>query len=128
MKFILIMAVLIYVGRKIGWALTKGLLYRLNLVIAVILLSLWGGGMGFAVGYLDWNLNPHWIIKVIFGLFGGLYVAQPNFGLLQRDAIAILPINLQNRETFITVYSQLCFILVAGIMVYLNVTHHYSRS
>ena len=129
MKFILIMMVLIYAGRKIGWGLTKGLLYRLNKTIAVIILSLWGGGIGLAVGYLDWNLNPHWVIKVIFGLFGGLYVAQPNYGLLQQQQSDVyVDLNMRNRDAFITLYSQICFALVAGVMVYFNVAYHYGRS
>ena len=45
LQFTVIMLVALYPMRKLGWALS-GIFYFINLVIAVILLSLWGGILG----------------------------------------------------------------------------------
>ncbi len=122
-KFILFMVVLMYVGRKAGWSLTKHVLYRVHVILFVFLVVMWSGGVGFLVGCLDWNLNPNWFIKIIFGLLGGMYVARPNFAL--SDDIPLFSVD---RDASITILSFVCFVAVVGFMVYHNIAHNYGRT
>jgi hypothetical protein len=57
-----------------------------------------GGGIGFLVGTVDWNFNPHIIFKIIFGFFGGLYLSCPNFGMVNSLTI---PWEARNRHKLI---------------------------
>jgi hypothetical protein len=119
MAFSLIIIFLLWPFRRLGWFLSH-FLYRTNTVLCLILLTFWGGGMGFMVGTLDWNFKPNLILKIIFGFFGGLYLSAPNFGLLNE---ATVPWDAQGRHKLIAHYPQVVFAIVALLMFYLNYSY-----
>ncbi len=116
MAFSFIMLVLLYPIRKIGWMLSS-VLYRVNSVICIIMLTVWGVGLGFLVGTLDWNLKPNIVLKIIFGFFEGLYLSCPNFGMLNESTI---PLEAQSRHKLISYYPQIVFAAIVLVMFYLN--------
>lgn len=121
MVFSLFILFLLWPIRRIGWLLSS-FLYHANSVLCIILLTVWGGGVGFLVGTLDWNFNPHIILKIIFGFFGGLYLSSPNFGMFNEATIAW---DAQRRHKLIAHYPQVLFAITVLVMFYLN--HTYQR-
>lgn len=95
-------------------------LYYTNSVLCIMLLTVWGGGIGFLVGTLDRNFNPHIVLKIIFGFFGGLYLSSPNFGKFNESTI---PWDAQKRHKLIAHYPQVIFAITAFVMFYLNYKH-----
>jgi hypothetical protein len=116
MAFPVIMVLLLWPIRKIGWMFSP-FLYRINIRVCIILLTLWGIVVGFLVGILDWNLKPNIILKIIFGFFEGLYLSSPNFGLLIKSTV---PLEAQNRHKVISHYPQAIFAIIVLVMFYLN--------
>ena len=116
MIFSFIIVFLLWPVRKIGWLLSS-FLYRANPLVCIILLTIWGGGVGFLVCTLDWNLKPHIVFKIIFGFFGGLYLSSPNFGMFNEATIRW---NAQRRHKLIAYYPQLLFAITVLVMFYLN--------
>ena len=95
MAFFLIALVGMYVGRKIGWAISKPL-YQWTLLfpnpkvvqISVILIGvLWGGLIAFGVRELILWQHPGLILRIIMGYALGAYVAIPNYGLMNKDTL-----------------------------------------
>ena len=76
-----------YIGRKLGWWLSKRLLYTAGTGFAVVASIIWGGLVALAIHGLIIEERPHWILKSIFGFGLGAYVAVPNFGLMREDTI-----------------------------------------
>jgi hypothetical protein len=87
MVFFLIALFALYVGRKIGWALSKRLLYTTHVGVAAILCTFWGALIAYSLNTLIAWQHPGLILKVIMGYALGCYVAIPNFGLLKQDTI-----------------------------------------
>ncbi len=86
MLALVLMVVWTFVGRKLGWFLSKALFYRVPIVVAGLLCIGWGLFAAFATRWLiEWQ-HVGWVIKVI--LYGsGAYVAIPNYGLLDESSI-----------------------------------------
>jgi hypothetical protein len=116
MAFSFIMLFLLWPIRKIGWILSP-FLYKVNIVVCIITLTVWGIGVGFIVGSLDWNLKPHIVLKIVFGFFGGLYLSSPNFGLFNESTI---PYEAQPRHLLISLYPKAIFAAIVLLMFYLN--------
>jgi hypothetical protein len=114
--FSIIIVLLLWPVRKIGWMLSS-FLYHANSVLCIMLLTVWGGGVGFLVGILDWKFRPHIVFKIIFGFFGGLYLSCPNFGMLNE---ATIPWDAQWRHKLIAHYPKLLFAVTVLAMFYLN--------
>jgi hypothetical protein len=87
MVFFFIALVFMYVGRKIGWALSKAVLYTASPVTAGIGSAIWGVGVALSMFCVIRWQEPNIILKIIMGYALGWYVAIPNFGLLQEGAI-----------------------------------------
>jgi hypothetical protein len=116
MAFSVIMVLLLWPFRKIGWMFSP-FLYRINIIVCIILLTLWGIVVGLLVGILDWNLKPNIILKIFFGFFEGLYLSSPNFGLRIESTI---PLEAQSRHKVISHYPQAIFAIIVLVMFYLN--------
>jgi hypothetical protein len=87
MVFFFIAIIFMYVGRKVGWSLSRTVLYTSSSATAGIVSAIWG----IAVAILMFSLirwqEPNIILKIIMGYALGWYVAIPNFGLLQKGSI-----------------------------------------
>ena len=87
MTFILLMLLGMYVGRKLGWALSRGVLYRTVLPAAILGCIVWGAASGFLVhAMLVWQ-RPGWLLRWVFGYALGAYVAIPNYGLVLEPTV-----------------------------------------
>lgn len=88
-----------YLGRKLGWALSRRVLYRAPTVFAVIAAVAWGGGVaGSMFGLIDWQ-QPGALLKWVMGSALGAYVAIPNFGLVTDASI---PPESRNRHIMVS--------------------------
>ena len=116
MAFSLIMVLLLWPIRKIGWIFSP-FLYKTNIIICIILLSFWGVIIGILVGILDWNFKPNIILKIIFGFFEGLYLSSPNYGLVIESSI---PLEVLKRHKLISHFAQAIFTAIVLITFYLN--------
>lgn len=84
--FVLTALVMPFVGRKIGWWLSKRFLYLAPLSLTVIACLLWGVAIACFLRYfINW-LHPGIILKVI-GFGGSGYIAVPNYGLFAESTI-----------------------------------------
>jgi hypothetical protein len=87
MAFVIIAILGMYVGRRLGWVLSRGILYSSPPAIFVIFCVLWGCLVAYLTHlHIVW-LHPHWILKCIFGFALGAYVSIPNFGLVDESTI-----------------------------------------
>jgi hypothetical protein len=87
MAFVLIAILGMYVGRRLGWVLSRALLYSSPSALAILLCVIWGVLIAFLIHlHIGW-LHPHWILKSIFGFAFGAYVSMPNFGLVDESTI-----------------------------------------
>ena len=87
MWFVLAAIVFMFVGRKLGWWLSRVFFYQSNFVFAVIGVALWGVVVAIGVSWLiEWQ-HPGTILKWIFGFALGAYVAIPNYGLFSQGTI-----------------------------------------
>ena len=116
MAFPLIMLLLLWPIRKIGWMLSSRL-YKVNNVICIITLTIWGVGVAFIVGAIDWKLKPNIFLKIVFGFFEGLYLSCPNFGMLNESTI---PWEAQSRHKLISYYPQAVFTVIVLVLFYAN--------
>ena len=87
MIFVLAAIAGMYVGRKIGWAVSKAFLYTSPTGVVVITCLLWGAAVAFAIHALIRWQQPNIVFKIIFGFALGAYVAIPNYGLIAESTI-----------------------------------------
>jgi hypothetical protein len=74
-------------GRKLGWGVSKSILYRAPGAVAIFGCVLWGCAVGLGMSALIGWLQPGTALKWIMGFALGAYVAIPNFGLNRYDAV-----------------------------------------
>ena len=88
MIFVFICLAGLMVGRRIGWALSKAILYPAgsNVLVAVTCLA-WGLLVAFGVSELILWQQPHWALKYFLGYGVGGYIAYPNFDLVNESSI-----------------------------------------
>src|SRR5882724_11148628 len=77
-----------YIGRKIGWALSRSILYSASTAVTTLLCVGWGIAVASCIHILTALLQPNIIVEVIFGFLLGAYVAVPNYGLLAESSIS----------------------------------------
>jgi hypothetical protein len=106
------------VGRKIGWALSRNLLYSSGLVVCIIICLLWSVGIAFGLRHLILSAQPGWLVK-IFGYGAGAYVSVPNYGLVDTSTI---PAQERARHDFLIGVPPLMF-AVASVVFAFAVSH-----
>ena len=87
MRFFFMTVVFMYVGRKIGWAISKAVLYTASMGTAIVVSVIWGAVVAFLMFVMIGVENPNIILKIIMGYALGWYVAVPNFGLIAEGSI-----------------------------------------
>ncbi|MGH9500378.1 MAG: hypothetical protein ACRD3L_14650 [Terriglobales bacterium] len=108
MKFALIAFVGMFVGRKIGWSLSKGFFYVAPMVLAVAGVAVWGIVVGYGMSYLIGATHPNLILRWILGFALGAYVAIPNFGLFNEST---LPDSVMSRHFMISTLPLVTYIV-----------------
>jgi hypothetical protein len=100
MVFFFIAAAFMYIGRKVGWMLSKSILYTSPPALAGAVSAIWGAGVAIAMfGIIRWQ-EPNIILKIIMGYALGWYVSIPNFGFLQESSI---PEEARKRHSMISI-------------------------
>lgn len=86
--FFFLAILFLYLGRKIGWALSRGFFYPAQAVLSLAGLLVWGVLVGFAISALIAWQHPGAFAKWVFGFCLGAYIAIPNYGLFQESMIS----------------------------------------
>jgi MFS family permease len=116
MAFIVIALVGMYIGRRLGWLLSRKTLYITRLAVVVVLCIVWGLLIAYLVHLLiNWQ-HPYWILKIIFGFALGGYVAMPNVGLVAESSI---PPNARQRHLLISLLPFWIYVLSSVGLAYL---------
>ena len=87
MIFVIVVLVGMYILRKVGWNLSKNVMYNTSNLKVITLCILWGVFVAFLLHSLIRWQNPNVWIKAIIGFGFGLYVSIPNFGLFNYSTI-----------------------------------------
>ncbi len=98
-----------WVGRKIGWALSRSLLYTSNWGVCIVLCLAWATGVAYALRLFILAMQPGLLLK-IFGYGAGAYISIPNFGLLDESTI---PPSGMPRHVFIKGVPMFLFIVAS---------------
>ena len=87
--FTLITFSYMYFGRKIGWILSRSILYnpKTSNLITIVICIVFGFFASMLIHLLIILEQPNIIIKIIFGYLLGAYVSIPNFGLVDTSTI-----------------------------------------
>ncbi len=98
-----------YIGRKVGWILSKAVLYTGSTALILPLCVGWGGLVALLVyGLIEWQ-QPGLLLKIIMGYALGAYVSIPNFGLLNE---ATIPDSARLRHTLVSGLPLLTYIVL----------------
>lgn len=68
-----------WVGRKIRWAISRGLLYSTNMAACIFVCLVWGIGVAYVLRLFILSMHPGLVLKT----FGSI----PNYGLLDEGTI-----------------------------------------
>ena len=117
MVFFFIALVFMYVGRKIGWTLSKSVLYTASPVTTGIVSAIWGMGVAVTMVCLIRWLEPNIVLKIIMGYALGWYVAIPNFGLLQEGSI---PEEAKPRHLMISTWPGVAYLVTIVTLSFLT--------
>jgi uncharacterized membrane protein AbrB (regulator of aidB expression) len=88
MWFALASLAFMLLGRKLGWAVSRAILYPAPIVVSALVSVLWGILVGIGVSWLIGWQQPNTALKWILGFGMGAYVSIPNFGLVNQNTIA----------------------------------------
>lgn len=112
MVFSLVALVGMFVGRKVGWFISRNFLYPLPKSTALLLCIIWGTIIAFLIHSLILWQNPNIIIKVILGYFLGAYVSMPNYGLINESTIPDEELSRHNMIKLIPVITYIVFTIL----------------
>ena len=86
MAFFFMAVIFMYVGRKVGWLLSRAILCTASPAVSGAVGSIWGCAIALTMFWLIRWQEPNIFLKVIMGYALGWYIAIPNFGLSQNDS------------------------------------------
>lgn len=113
--FVVVTLVCSYIGRRLGWALSKRFLYFASFSLVIIASIFWGGLVALLMHSLILWFQPHWILKWIFGFAQGAYVSVPNFGLVAESTI---PDEVKPKHEIISNAPLVVFIILSVVFAY----------
>jgi hypothetical protein len=105
--FVALNLVAMFVGRKLGWWLSKSTLYKSPLPLSIALCLGWGVVIGIGLHRLIQEFNPGAIAKV-FAYGAAAYTSIPNFALIAPGAS--ISNDIQGRHRLIQVLSFAAFV------------------
>lgn len=83
MIFFFAAVVFMYIGRKVGWGLSKRVLVRAHIPSTFVFAIAWGAFVaGLMYALIQWQ-SPNVVLRWVMGYALGSYVAIPNFGLVK---------------------------------------------
>jgi len=72
---------------RVGWKLSKNILYFSPTFISVILTLVWGFGVFIIFNGVTYYFKPNVYFGLIYSLLNGMYCANPAFGLFEEDTL-----------------------------------------
>jgi len=78
-----------YVGRKLGWWLSRSVLYTAPTWFAALVCVAWGSAVAAGVSALIAWRDPGLVLRVVLGYALGAYVAIPNYGLVVESTVPL---------------------------------------
>ena len=78
-----------YIGRKIGWVLSRSILYnpKISHISTALICLLFGILVALLIHLSIYWQHPNIVMSIIFGYILGVYVSIPNYGLLDKSTI-----------------------------------------
>lgn len=104
------------IGRKLGWIISRNVLYPAPTSLAVVICALWGIGTAYGFRLMVTDLHPN-IILAIIGFMAGGYISIPNYGLWAESTI---PERVSTRHTIVSNLPLLVYI-VTSILFYFTI-------
>jgi hypothetical protein len=104
-----------WIFRRLGWGLSRSILYRSSWAVAIILLVTSGGGIAYGFRHLLLWLHPGSILK-IFGYGAASYVSIPNYGLFKQNSI---PADVEPRHLAVSNISLVVFVILSIVFAFL---------
>jgi hypothetical protein len=74
-------------GRKIGWALSRALLYSSGWALCIVLCLVWAVGVAYGLRLFILSTHPGWLLK-LYGYGASAYVSVPNYGLIDAASVS----------------------------------------
>ena len=87
--FFIITFIGMYIGRKIGWVLSRSILYnpKISHISTALICLLFGILVALLIHLSIYWQHPNIVMSIIFGYILGVYVSIPNYGLLDKSTI-----------------------------------------
>ncbi len=95
--------------RKVGWTISKNVLYFSPTLVAVLLTVFWGVLVFYYFNYAVSYFKPNFYIGLIYGLLNGMYCANPAYALFNENTI---PFNQLMKHNLINLVGILSFIIL----------------
>ena len=108
--FFIITFIGMYIGRKIGWVLSRSILYnpKISHISTALICLLFGILVALLIHLSIYWQHPNIVMSIIFGYILGVYVSIPNYGLLDK---ATIPQEKQFHHNLIGTTSVLSYII-----------------
>lgn len=103
-----------WIGRKIGWGLSRRLLYTSNWAVCIVLCLAWATGVAYALRLFILAMQPGLPLK-LFGYGAGAYISIPNYGLLNESTV---PEYGRPRHDFIKGVPSLVYIVTSVVFAF----------
>jgi len=110
--FVAYVLIAMFVGRKIGWALSEAILSGGPLPLSISLCVAWGMLFGFGLHVLIREFQPN-LIALVFGYGVGTYASVPNFGLFASRSI---PSMMKDGRSLIEEVPWLAFAMIIEVV------------
>jgi hypothetical protein len=101
-------------GRKVGWALSRDVLYKTPRVACIICCIGWGLMNAWGVHRLIETWHPGLLLK-IYGYGAGAYISVPNYGLYEKTTI---PETALPRHLLIQALPDAVFVVASVILAF----------
>jgi hypothetical protein len=115
--FFCAIVILLLLARRLGWLLSKRMLYFSADAALLIVCALWGIAVGVVVDALIQWLDPYWLLKWIFGYAMGAYASSPSFGLMSE---ATLPPGMAARYGVMTNGPVLVYVVALVVLHFVH--------
>ena len=102
-----------WLGRKIGWGISRNILYTSGWFVCIVVCLTWTGGLAYGFHRFILATNPVLLLKILgYGI--GWYTSIPNFGLVRGEAT--IPKAALSRHRFISTVPSVFFLSASVVL------------